>query len=143
MEFIANYIYIGLSTDTKPEWPEAHNGQIFKERDTGETYAMVNRAWVNIDVGLAHVKASKCGEIITDASGNAHVTFETPYVHLDYVILFSIEDNGLGPVPVAFYSNKTLNGFDITTRASTGGVPFSNGTVSWFTSLFHNPELPS
>lgn len=78
----------------------------------------------------------KGGEVITDASGLATVTFTTPYASTNYFILLTPED--VGDTATGMFYNKTVNGFSISVEDD-GGKAEPNVTVSWATGLYSNP----
>jgi len=135
-----NWVWEGLSTETKPGEAEgAYNGHVFKELDTGESYTMVKGVWEFINLGLSFIKATKSGRVTTDANGYYHITFATSLINDEYSVQLTCEDLGEVKPPIAFKSNKTINGFDINTRDSKTGSPFGNVNVSWLATRDYNP----
>jgi hypothetical protein len=135
---LGNWVWEGVSTEAKPVQPEAQNGHIFKELDTGESYTMVAGDWIYINLGLAFVKATKSGRVTTDAGGESVVTFNTPFIDNVYSIVLSVKDDG-GKTPTASMIDRTPEGFKIITRNSTSGQKEGGVIVSWLATRDYNP----
>jgi hypothetical protein len=137
MILYGNLVWEGLSTETKPSMAEgAENGHIFKELDTGESYARIAEEWQYINLGLSFIKATKSGKVITDGTGQCHVAFTTPFINVNYTVALSCADTG--SMVAAFENNLTINGFDLVARDKNGHTV--NGvTVSWLATRDYNP----
>ena len=72
--------------------------------------------------------AVKGGTITTDGNGVFSVVFGSPFADSNYQILFSCE--GSGDVVIATWTNKTMNGFDISSD-NDGGKTEPNAIVDW------------
>jgi len=68
------------------------------------------------------------GTITTDGEGVFSVVFGSPFPDTNYQILFSCE--GSADVTIATWTNKTVNGFDISSDDD-GGKTEPNTTVDW------------
>lgn len=134
-----NTVWEGTSLDKPTLAQGAKDGHFLKELDTGESYIMVNGEWEFINLGLSYIKATKSGEVTTDANGFAHITFATPFINNQYSVHMACADMGAIKPPLAFVSNKTVNGFDIQTRDSKQGVPYGNVPVSCLATRHYNP----
>jgi hypothetical protein len=132
-----NWVWEGISTESKPARPEAENGHIFKELDTGESYTMVSGVWEYINLGLAFIKATKSGKIVTDLNGYYQVTFTTPFINDEYSIALSTYYAGT-PV-IAQFSNTAPGSFDINTINTRSGLAAGEITVSWLATRDYNP----
>ena len=133
-----NWVWEGVSTEVKPSKPVAGDGHIFKELDTGESYAMVAGVWEYINLGLAFVKATKSGRAVTDATGDWSITFATPFIDNQYSIALSCEDPGGPPAHTAYFHTRTAAGFSVKTR-NLAGAPNGNVSFSWLATRDYNP----
>ena len=135
-----NWVWEGLSTETKPGIAEgANDGHVFKELDTGESYTRVAGVWEYINLGLSFIKATKSGRIVTNSSGYYHVTFVTPFIDANYTVALSCEDNGTIQPAVAGFYNITTSGFDIRSRYTRTGNVRPSTVVSWVATRDYNP----
>ena len=133
-----NWVWEGTSLETKPGDAEgSHDGQVFKELDTGESYTRIEGVWEYINLGLALIKATKSGLTTTDSTGNASVTYATPFIDTDYTVQLTCDDIG-EKLAVPFKANVTITGFDIVTRDK-NGKPIGNVEVSWLSTRSYNP----
>ena len=136
---LGNWVWEGVSTEPKPTKEQgAGDGHVFKELDTGESYAMVGGAWEYINLGLAFVKATKSGRIITDAAGEAVITFTPQFINNEYTVALSVIDDG-GKTPIASMYDRTIGGFRIRTRNATSGQLVGDVEVSWLATRDYNP----
>ena len=134
-----NWVWEGLSTETKPGIAEgANDGHVFKELDTGESYTRVAGVWEYINLGLSFIKATKSGKITTNASGQYHVTFVTPFINDDYTVALTCQDPGNNNTAIAYKKNITSSDFDIQTR-NKNGQALGNQVVSWLATRNYNP----
>ena len=142
MILLGGWIWEGLSTETKPVIPEAKNGQIFKELDTGESYHLRSGTWFYVNLGLSFIKATKSGRIVTDVSGFYNITFSTPFINDQYTVALSCDDAGTTQPAMALFSNITKNGFDIRSRYSRTGNIRPTTVVSWLATRNYDPLPP-
>ena len=133
---LSNFVWEGTSLDM--DSANAKDGHIFKQLDTGESYIMRKGKWHFINLGLSFIKATKSGRVVTDANGNYHVTFTTPFINDQYSVALSCQDSGTSPA-IASKLNKTINGFDIYTINSRSGAVVANQVVSWLATRDYNP----
>lgn len=135
-----NLLWEGISTESKPTIRDgAGDGQFLKLLDTGETFERRAGVWINLDVGLSFIKATKSGRITTDSNGFYHVAFTTPFIDNLYTVALSTEDRGEVKPAMAFFSNIATTGFDIQTRDSKLGKVFGGIIVSWLATRNYNP----
>ena len=134
-----NWIWEGTSLETKPGPPEAYDGHIFKELDTGESYTRVAGQWEYINLGLAFIKATKSGVTVTDSSGHAHVSFVTPFIDAEYSVQLTCDDFVSKEIPVATKSNVLIEGFDISSYNTVKKTVQADATVSWLATRNYNP----
>ena len=78
----------------------------------------------------------KAGMITTDGGGLGSVVFGTVFADVNYAISLSCEDPG--DAPIVWWSNKTVDGFDIKTMDD-GGKVEPNVTVDWIATPYSNP----
>ena len=134
---LGNWIWEGLSTDTKPTKPSALNGHMFKELDTGKSYTLISGVWQPINLGLDPVNTTKSGIVVSNANGESTVTFNSPYIDTNYSI-------SLSPIltsnpKIAAASNISTTGFKVTVyRAKTEAIAPSV-TIHWVTTRHYNP----
>lgn len=114
------------------------DGHIFKEMDTGESFIHRSGDWHYINLGLAFIKATKSGRIVTDANGDYEVIFNTPFINNDYTVALSCEDTGGGIMPLAFKWGRQPTGFKIKSRRF-NGTSLGNITVSWLATRSYDP----
>jgi hypothetical protein len=112
----------------------ATDGQWFLAFDTGNVFFRKTGAWVADIEGF--ISATKSGRIMTDSSGQAHVTFVTPFINNQYGVALSCLDPG--DFIAAFKANLAATGFDIITRDKNGHTQ-GNITVSWVATRDYNP----
>lgn len=119
---LADCVWEGLSTESKPTYEDgARDGHFYKELDSGESYHRVSGIWEYVNLGLSFIKATKSGEIVTDANGQAHVSFTTPFINTSYGINLTIEKTSENERKFAYFSNVLVDGFDIETVSSNVG----------------------
>lgn len=132
---LSDTVWEGTSLDM-PTTP-GEDGQFFKQLDTGESYIHRNGVWTFINLGLSFIKATKSGVATTDVNGQAHISFNTPFITpLDYHVALSCSDSG--DLVVAYKSNLAATGFDITTRDKNGHT-VRGIEVSWLATRDYNP----
>ena len=135
---LSNFVWEGTSLDM--DSANAKDGHIFKQLDTGESYIMRKGKWHFINLGLSFIKATKSGRVTTDANGYYHVIFTTPFINNQYTVALSCQKlSGPSIVPIAFFDNLTINGFDIYTINSRSGAVVANQVVSWLATRDYNP----
>ena len=133
-----NWVWEGQSTEIKPTYEEgAGDGHVFKELDTGESYTMVDGEWLYINLGLAFIKATKSGTIVTDENGDGAYTFSTPFIDANYTVALTCTDNDR--VPIALVAGKTVTGFSIKTKNGMNNNIMGNVTVSWLATRDYDP----
>ena len=137
---LSDFVWEGTSVEPRPTDAEgARDGHIIKELDTGESYIRRSGVWTFINLGLSFIKATKSGRITTDADGQYHVSFVTPFINNEYTVAMSCEDRGqLKPVS-AYFSNIAIEGFDIQTREAPNGQAVGSIVVSWLATRNYNP----
>lgn len=136
------WIWEGLSTETKPLPPTALPGHVFKELDTGESYTLRlvggTPTWEYINLGLSFIKATKSGKVTTDGAGFYHVVFVTPFIDANYSIQLSAQYEGKKTSVIAYFDNLTANGFDIRSFDSKGDASGAHA-ISWLATRDYNP----
>ena len=136
---LSDFVWEGLSTDTKPTAEQgARDGHIFKELDTGESYIRRAGVMCYINLGLSQIKATKSGLITTDANGNYHVSFTTPFINNQYSVALSTQDSPTKDLGSAHFTNITADGFDIKSRDIKGAV-LGGIVVSFVCTRHYNP----
>lgn len=136
VEYYGGTVIEALSTDT---WPDVPDGWFLKALDTGESYIRREGAWEYINLGLAFIKATKSGNVTTDASGLATVTFNTPFINDNYSIALTCSDVGRGPGAIAYKYDRLSTGFKIITRNPVSGLAKPNIGVSWLCTRDYDP----
>jgi len=136
----ANFVWEGTAPEMLPDLPGVYDGHIYKQLDTGESFIRVGGEWQYINLGLAFIKATKSGRVITDGSGLAEVMFNTPFIDDEYSIALSCIDPGGPPArpAIAFKYGRTTFGFMIVTR-NVHGIPYPNIEGSWLATRDYNP----
>lgn len=124
-----------LSTYVRPARPD---GWFLKEVDSGLSFIRKAGTWVNINLGLAFIKATKSGKITTNASGEYNVVFATPFSDNLYCIVLCVDDTE-SKVPIASKYNRAPTGFSIRTRNATNGHLVGDINVSWLATRDYNP----
>jgi hypothetical protein len=83
---------------------------------------------------------TKSGRVTTNANGTAHITFITPFVANDYTVALSVllQNFGNKVGAIAYASNLTVDGFDITTLDVKQGNAYGGVTVSWLATINAN-----
>lgn len=138
---LGNWVWEGQSTETKPDFAEgARDGQVFKELDTGDSYARIAGAWEGINQGLAFIRAARSGIAVSNSSGIVTTTFSTPFVDDQYTVMLGVSDTGGPPSQIAFARVSSLDntGFTIITRAANGSL-LGNVTVFWVATRIYDP----
>jgi hypothetical protein len=135
-ELLSNFVWEGTALEMAGV--EAVDGHIYKQLDTGESYIHRNGAWQYINLGLAFVKATKSGRVVTDGDGEAQVVFNTPFINDEYSIALSVADDG-GKTPIASKYDRLATGFRIRTRNATSGQLVGGVEVSWLCTRDYNP----
>jgi hypothetical protein len=93
---------------------------------------------VYVNLGFAFIKATKSGRITTDASGDAEIIFNTPFIDDQYSITMSARDPGGPPADSAYFYDRTATGFKIKTRLFSG-APSGNVETSWLCTRDYDP----
>jgi hypothetical protein len=125
-----------LSTDDLPDKPD---GWYCKVVDTGESYIRRNGEWQFINLGLAFIKATKSGDVTTDANGDASVVFETPFAGDAISVALTCAGGSSSKPAIAYDSNVSHAGFDIHTLNTQNGNDLGNVDVHWVATVHYNP----
>ena len=139
---LSNTVWEGLSTESKPTYGEgARDGHFYKELDTGESYIRVNGEFTYINLGLSFIKATKSGIVTTDAYGQYHVEFSTPFIDDSYSVVLSCGDQDWGAYfgAIAYTYDLTDGGFYIQTRNIRAGGALGGVVVSWLATRDYDP----
>ena len=130
----------GLQVEMTDVLPGLRDGHFFKQADTGESYFRRDGVWEYVNLGLAFIKATKSGRVTTDANGDAHIVFNTPFVDDQYSIALGCSDSGGPPnfAALAYKWDRQPTGFRIKTRG-TNSIPMANVEVSWLCTRDYNP----
>ena len=137
---LSDTVWEGLQVEMTDVLPGLRDGHFFKQADTGESYFRRDGAWEYVNLGLAFIKATKSGRVTTDASGDAQIVFNTPFISDDYSVVLSCTDRGGPPnfVALAYKHTRTATGFWIKTRG-TNSQPMAGVQVSWLCTRDYNP----
>ena len=139
---LSNFVWEGTHNDRLDDpdvQSQKSDGHIFKELDTGESYIHRGGGWEFINLGLAFIKATKSGCITTDASGNCHVSFTTPFIDDEYTVALSCREIPSKEIPLAVFKNLTPLGFDIVTYSAVKKTEEGNVVTSWLATRNYNP----
>lgn len=134
---LCNFVWEGLASEMAGV--SAVDGQIYKQLDTGESYLHRAGSWQFINLGLSFIKATKSGVITTDANGTYSVSFSTPFSDTNYGVTLECAETGTTQPAIAGWSDKTVNGFVITTRYTRTGNLRADTVVCWLATRDYNP----
>jgi hypothetical protein len=135
----SNFVWEGKAIEMLEDLPGLHDGQIYKQIDTGESFFRRDGSWEFINLGLAFIKATKSGSAVTDSTGKVDITFTTPFIDQDYSVMLGIDDPGTGQGIIAYSSSRTPTGFRIIARRPTSGQPQAGIPVNWLCTRDYDP----
>ena len=137
---LSDTVWEGLSVEMTDDLPSLRDGHFYKQADTGESYFRRGDTWEYVNLGLAFIKATKSGRVVTDANGDAQIIFNTPFIDDQYSIALGCADSGGPPnsAALAFKWDRLATGFRIKTRG-TNSQPKAGVEVSWLCTRDYNP----
>ena len=80
----------------------------------------------------------KAGQVTTDGSGEATVSFTTPYGHTNYFVQLTCVSNPDTVTAMVATGTKASGGFTVVVDDD-GGKPESGVVVDWCTGAYSNP----
>jgi hypothetical protein len=135
---LADLVWEGTSAEMLEVMPGLRDGHFYKQLDTGESYFRRAGIWEYVNLGLAFIKATKSGRVITSASGDAEIVFNTPFIDDQYSISMSVIDPGGPPAHTVYFYDRATTGFKIKTRLFSG-APAGNIETSWLCTRDYDP----
>jgi hypothetical protein len=136
---LSNFVWEGLSTEMPTYEEGARDGHIYKQLDTGESYIRRDNEWQFINLGLAYIKATKSGSLVTDTDGMGNIVFNTPFIDKDYTVALTCADPGNRQGVIAYTVSKEMAGFTVVTRDAVSGRIEPNAALSWLCTRNYDP----